>query len=112
MVSCWDASPTATHDVPVISSRLKDTTISIFDTVVFTVTASDPQGIKEYLWDFNGDGVIDKTTPSKSASFAFPGTPQVVKAIVTIKDNAGDAALDTAIVTIIQDPPTALIGGP
>src|SRR5882762_2642053 len=68
MVSCWDASPTASHDVPVISSPLKDTTISIFDTVVFTVTASDPQGIKEYLWDFNGDGVIDKTTPSKSAS--------------------------------------------
>lgn len=34
---------------------------TINDTVTFTVSAADAEGIKEYYWDFNGDGIHDDT---------------------------------------------------
>jgi PKD repeat protein len=41
-----------TNDAPVVSS-LRDTTISIYDSIPFVVTASDNNGIQKYIWDFD-----------------------------------------------------------
>ncbi|GEM_PF-1116258 len=97
------------NDNPVVSG-LKDTTLSINDAVTFNVNATDPQGIKWYLWDFNGDGVNDDTTIGSSKTHVFPGTPQVVPVIVTVQDNLGGITKSNITVTVVQDSPVVKLG--
>jgi hypothetical protein len=99
------------NDEPVLVSGLRDTTISINDSVLFTVTATDPEGIRDYAWDFDGDGTVDRTTASGSAGYRFPSTPRLMRPIVSIRDNADGVVRDTAVIDIILDAPQAVNGG-
>ena len=98
------------NDNPVLSGSMKDTTISIKDMVKFRVTAADPEGIKWYLWDYNGDGVIDDTSATGIHDHVFPAAAQVLKVIVVVVDNYDGSTKDTAIVSIIQDLPIVKLG--
>ncbi len=112
LISCDPAGTSATHEGPVIASGLKDTTLSVSDTAFYSLSATDPDGIQEYRWDFNGDGVVDQTTTAHTVAHAVPATAQVMKTIVTVVDNSGRNTKDTSIVTVLLDPPLALFASP
>jgi hypothetical protein len=97
------------NDSPIVSG-LKDTTFSINDVVGFKLTATDPQGISRFMWDFNGDGLNEDTTATGTRSRAFPGTPQVAKVIVSVQDNQGAVTKVSANFTIVLDPPVVSAG--
>jgi hypothetical protein len=105
----YTVTVTRANDNPTLAG-LKDTTISINDAVDFKLTAADPQGIKQFQWDFNGDGTIDATTAAGSTTHAFPGAPQTVNVSVTVQDNLGASTKATAAITIVQDPPVVSAG--
>lgn len=80
----------------------------------------DPDGtIVSYQWDFNNDGVYDRTTTTPTTQYAFLATTQVV---LRVTDNGGDTSTDRGRVTIIADasdpvamlqlPDSALVGTP
>jgi len=86
-------------------SGFYDRTCSIKDTLLFSVTASDPQGIKEYHWDFDNNGTADKITTSGSAAFVAGNSPAQLKAVLYVIDNKSDTTLDTALISVLLDPP-------
>jgi PGF-CTERM protein/PGF-pre-PGF domain-containing protein len=72
--------------------------------------SSDDQGIDQYRWDFDGDGVFEATTddPQISRNYSEPGHHEVT---VQVADAAGNTATDSTTVTVFEassdDPPTA-----
>lgn len=98
------------NDDPLVHSGLRDTTITIKDTVTFKVSATDPEGIKYYLWDFNGDGKVDDTTAAPSNSHVFPATPLSQNVLLTVIDNFGGRTEVQAKVTVVLDAPDAILG--
>ncbi|GAB6178796.1 hypothetical protein JCM14036_01150 [Desulfotomaculum defluvii] len=66
--------------------------------VTFNCIVNYPDIVKEYQWDFNGDGVIDRTTTTGITSFQYrqPGTYPVT---CTLLDDNG-ATLSTASIDI------------
>jgi|GEM_PF-1346373 Predicted periplasmic ligand-binding sensor domain len=97
---------TITNDKPVIMG-LKDTTIRIKDSVVFTVNATDNNGImQKYYWNF-GDGgstQID-TTNSNTIGHKFPATAIRCSVSVAVADSFGKQGMARAMVTVLQDAP-------
>lgn len=76
--------------------------------VSFNAGASyDPDGtIASYSWDFNGDGVFDRTGVTATWTFPAPGT-YTVRLVVT--DNRGATGQTTRAVTVLalNQPPVA-----
>jgi PKD repeat protein len=75
---CWKGSGACpggdvSNQRPVIDSfTAAPLTGSIPLAVAFTCVAHDPDGsIREYRWDFNGDGSIEQTTSSGTASYTY-----------------------------------------
>jgi hypothetical protein len=75
---CWKGSGAcpggdASNQRPVIDSfTATPLTGSIPLAVAFTCVAHDPDGsIREYRWDINGDGSIEQTTSSGTASYTY-----------------------------------------
>lgn len=73
---------------PVVTAQANPTNGQIPLTVQFTVSASDNEGIENYRWDFDGDGIDDLTTTSASAQKTYTTVGQY-KVRVTVTDKLG-----------------------
>jgi hypothetical protein len=98
-----------TNDGPMVSG-LKDTVISIDDTVAFSIQASDPDGVSSYRWDFDGDGQDDDTTETGHAVHAYSGSPGHFAFRVSVQDSFDGVTNATADIDMIQDPPLVNAG--
>lgn len=71
-------------------------------TVNFSVSASDLDGaIKEYNWDFDDNGIIDKTTSSPSVSHTY-NQAGTYTALVRVVDNLGARSYKTINITVAK----------
>jgi len=81
---------------PVVSASASPTNGQVPLTVNFIATASDSNGIARYEWDFDGDGVYDRTNNSTSTSnttsFAYT-TPGSFQPRVRVTDSLGAATV-------------------
>ena len=69
-------------------------------TVNFTCDAVDPDGsVAEYRWDFEGDGQINTTTTSNTATFTY-NSGGTYTAKCTVVDNLGATAEATVSITV------------
>jgi hypothetical protein len=100
-----------TNDAPIITG-LKDTTISINDTVSFAVNTTDNNGIiQRYYWYFgDGNAKQDDTTTTPIISHAFPATAMRCSVNVTVADSFGKLACKSAVVNVVVDAPVANAG--
>jgi len=81
------------------------TTVGIDGSVGFDASDStDNVGIVEYRWDFDGDGVVDRTTTDDTTARGF-GTPGTYATTVTVVDEAGNT--DSASVSVTVEDQTA-----
>jgi len=94
---------TKNHDATI--TGFNDFSCSIKDSVSVSVTASDPETIKEYQWDFNGDGSNESVTTVSTAVYVAPSTAGTAKFILTVIDNKDNVTKDTALVTITNQNP-------
>ncbi len=79
-------------------------------TVNFLAVGEDDDGtIVSYAWDFNGDGVTDKTGASATETFSTPGNYLVT---VTVVDNSGKAASDTEWIMVKSQPVVTITASP
>ena len=98
---------------PVISSIRADTTISIKDSIQFSGAAHDPDGtIKEYAWDFNGDGTFEYTSAMQIQAGYRYNTAGVYNAILRATDDDNKKSYDTARITVLQDAPVVTASTP
>ena len=88
-----------TRNHPAIISGFKDTSITVADTLLLKLTATDYEGIKKYLWDFNGDGITDDSSdvPSIRHNYSAANT---YKTIVTVVDRKNAKTADTATIAV------------
>ena len=95
-----------TNDKPEITG-LRDTTISINDSVVFTVNATDSNGIlQKYYWNFgDGSGSRLDTTTSNAIGHKFPSAGMRCSVTVAVADSFGKQGVAKAVVTVLQDAP-------
>ncbi len=101
--------PTApANQPPVAAFSFSPTNPAPGAVVSFNAGASyDPDGtIASYSWDFNGDGVFDRTGATTTWTFTAPGT-YTVRLVVT--DNRGATGQTTRAVTVLalNQPPVA-----
>jgi uncharacterized protein (TIGR02145 family) len=90
----------------VITSIRADTTISIKDSIQLFGVAHDPDGtIKEYAWDFNGDGAFEYANPTQIMAGYRYNTAGTYKAILRVTDDDNKVTKDTATITVLQDVP-------
>ena len=91
---------------PVISSIRPDTTISIKDSILLTAVVTDADGaIKEYAWDFEGDGTFDYTSSTQIVTGYRFNTAGTYNLVLRVTDDDNKAKKDTAVVTVLQDIP-------
>ena len=91
---------------PVITSIRQDTTISIKDSIQLFGVAHDPDGtIKEYAWDFNGDGVFEYTSATQIIAGFRYNTAGMYKAVLRVTDDDNKVTKDTTTITVLQDVP-------
>ncbi|MEO6664927.1 MAG: FlgD immunoglobulin-like domain containing protein, partial [Rubrivivax sp.] len=81
---------------PLVSATASPTNGQVPLTVNFSATASDSNGIARYEWDFDGDGVYDRSITSTSGSnttgFAYT-TPGTFQPRVRVTDSLGAATV-------------------
>lgn len=98
-----------TNDAPV-ATGLEDLTISINDTIYFSLNASDNNGIKTILWDFGDSGDLQFDTTIKPANYhVFPSEPMQCTVTVMVVDSFDKATTTTANIDVLLDPPIASI---
>ena len=76
---------------------------------------NQPSGtrIVKYEWDLNGDGGVDRTTTSGSASYTYPSIKQGWKAQVRVTDDIGNtSAFNFTLFNTVNKPPTASLSAP
>ena len=97
-------TPLNPTDKPVIQSISRDTTIKPLDSILLYANVSDANDtIKEYAWDFNGDGHFDTSgihADSCVHRFANEGSFNVV---FKATDQKGLFTQDTVKVTVIKE---------
>jgi PKD repeat protein len=105
LVTVQNLSPTARFDYSPAAPQKNQA-------VTFTSKATDPDGPppSTIQWDFNNDGVYDKTGTSVQQTFAATGLV-IVRQRVTDNNGATDE-YQLAISVGGNNPPTASIGGP
>ena len=77
--------------------------------VTFTATATDPDGIATYEWDFEGDGVFDfisATTGQTTFTYTAPGTFQ---AAARVTDTLGASTTLAVPVTEVRPAPAGAL---
>lgn len=84
---------------PVARIQASDAKVTMGSTVTFNSRGSvDPDGwVREYRWDFNGDGRTDATGDTARYTFTSPG---VYTARLTVEDNRGATATATAQIVV------------
>ena len=87
-----------------------DKKASINDSISLNVAADDKEGIREYRWDFDGDGVVDKTTAIGAVSFKTPALPNTYAMTLTVVDNAGGKTIKTASLVVTNEKPVVNAG--
>jgi hypothetical protein len=101
-----------TRNHPSIIKTFTDIKATINDTINFNVTATDPEGVKEFQWDFNNDGVVDKTTSTGSVTYTVPSTPGTYKVTVYVIDSTGKSTSASATITVTNNIPTISLTAP
>jgi hypothetical protein len=101
-----------TTDHRTIITSFPKLSATINDSVDLTVAATDLDGIAQYNWDLDGNGVTDKITAIGSIRYQTPSTVGKTNVIVTIIDRLGVETKDTAEVTCTNEKPTLKITGP
>ncbi len=88
---------------PQVREIRNDTTVFVFDTVVFFASATDSGGvISRYAWDFDGNGTYEFLSDKSSLSnFVYKDTG-VFKAVFKVIDSNTRTAFDTAIITVVS----------
>jgi hypothetical protein len=70
-------------------------------TVTFNCTAHDPDGsISEYRWDFNGDGSIEQTTSSGSASYTYTAQGTYYASCIVVDNGGAMTASNPLTITV------------
>ena len=101
---------TITDRPPTVTPTLSSTTVTPGQTVIITISASDPDGTIATTTVNWGDGTTDTipgppTTDSHAYSLAN-GTPSATFTItVTVHDNSGSTSSATPGITVIDSPP-------
>lgn len=90
---------------PTEISGFPDKSCTINDTISYTVTANDAEGVKEYQWDYNGDGIVDEVSTIGTIKIKANSSAGIQKVILTVKDNFDKLNQDTSIVTISNESP-------
>ncbi len=93
---------TSNNAPPIINSltALKKTKTAPFE-VAFSVSASDSDGIKQYDWDFNSDGITDQVTSSPTAAHIY-SQEGTYTATVRVVDNLGARTYKNISITLIK----------
>ncbi len=94
-----------TKDHPAKILNFNDFSCTINDSKSITIDASDDEGIKEFQWDFNGDGVNDNTTTTGTAKFASPSVAGSYNFIVSVIDKKDCVTKDTARIQVTNAAP-------
>jgi len=96
---------------PKILSIRSDTTISIKDSIQLFGSATDADGtIKEYAWDFNGDGIFEYTSATQVTAGYRYNAAGVYNAILRVTDDDNKKNYDTARIAVLQDVPVPNAG--
>jgi hypothetical protein len=95
-----------TANSPTTIAEFTNRRASISDNVNYSFSASDEQGIREYGWDFNADGITDITTLTPAVTRIAPATIGEYPITVRIIDNLGDATTRTITLTITNTAPS------
>ena len=91
-------------DAPSASLGASPSTAEPGESVTLDASGStDADGIAAYHWDFDGDGEIDDTTTSPTASFQY-AEEGTYTASVTVEDRAGETASATTTVSVEGEP--------
>ncbi len=102
--------------LPQFASKRGDTTVSIKDSVAFSASLLDQDGvIKQVAWDFDGDGSYDdSTTPNSALANVKASHRYSVAGKYTVairgRDNGGGSVKDSLHVTVLMDAPVANAG--
>jgi hypothetical protein len=99
------------NDTPIVNG-LSDTVVSINDSVTFSISAADPGGIiNRFYWNFRDKSTTRfDTTGSGRCTYKFPSTAAICTVTVTVADSFGTTGSQSAIVTVLRDPPVADAG--
>ncbi|MFI5402609.1 MAG: PKD domain-containing protein [Planctomycetota bacterium] len=86
---------------PVAAFATTPSTVAVGESVAFDPSASsDDLGIVEYVWDFDGNDVVNLVdTKEQVTKFAFDA-PGVYEARLTVRDTAGNEDTTTRTVTV------------
>ena len=98
--------------LPPIISIDSTFTKSIFDSVILTVTAFDPfYTVSKIEWDIDGaSNVFD--FKEEDTAIAVYNSADIYYPVVRVTDCNGNSAYDTTIVTVLNDPPIAILSAP
>lgn len=92
------------NEAPVVTAEATPSNGGIPLVVSFSANATDDNGIQDYAWDFDGDGVVDATTTSSTTQFNYE-QQGVFQPILTVQDTLGAA-------TTLQVPSVEVRAGP
>jgi len=93
------------NEPPIVTAEASPSNGEIPLTVSFSASASDTNGIADYSWDFDGDGITDSTTTGSSVSFTYD-TEGVFSPSITVTDTLGAASvLQVPSVEVRATPP-------
>jgi len=102
----WDSVGVNVVNIsPVIITITHDTLVFVGDIIQFSGSAIDIGGtVKEYSWDFNGDGTFDYSgaTGETSHSYLSDG---MFNAVLKVTDDDNKTTLDTVAVTVVPAMP-------
>lgn len=101
---------TVVKDAPVANAG-KDTTVTLKDIVHLHGSGTDKYGtIVAWAWDFGGTGTFKAVSKGDTDATA-PAAPSAAwPCILRVTDDDGNISLDTVMVTVLKDAPTAYAG--
>jgi extracellular elastinolytic metalloproteinase len=104
---------TVPNTLPSGSLRVSNANPAPNEVITFDATAVTDQdsAITGYGWDFDGNGSVDRTTPTAATDFAY-GVTGSFNAKVAVKDFRGGAGTAGALVTVVAPTPPARPGPP
>ncbi len=91
-------------DVPRVDAGL-DTSVAVHTLVKFSATATQSFGtIAKYLWDFDGDGVLDDSSATGTTTHVYEHSKAYFAKLVA-RDDDGNEGVDYRTVEVTNQPP-------